>query len=809
MDRYICIHGHFYQPPRENPWLESVEYQESAHPYHDWNERITAECYAPNSTSRILDGEGRIVQLVNNYSKISFNFGPTLLAWMERTNPNVYHAVLDADEESRNRFSGHGSAIAQAYNHMIMPLANARDKRTQICWGIEDFKHRFGRLPEGMWLPEAAVDLESLDIMAEFGIQFTILAPRQAQSVRPLHGGDWYNVSGGIIDPTQAYKISLPSGRSLALFFYDGPISQALAFEGLLLNGEDFARRLIDAFHDDRTWPQIVHIATDGESYGHHHKNGDMALAYALNYIESKGLARLTNYGEYLELHPPANEVRIYENSSWSCVHGVERWRSDCGCNSGGYPHWNQSWRGPLRAALDWLRDTLEPAFEDATSVYLRDPWKARDDYIALVLERSRENIDAFLKKHALKELEEQDRIRCLKLLECQRHAMLMYTSCGWFFDELSGIETVQVIHYAGRTVQLARQIFGEAVEPRFLKLLQEAKSNMPEHRDGRTIYEKWVRPAMVDLTRVAAHFAVGSVFEENLERTIGAYSVEHEDLVRFQTGRNKLLMGRSVFTSQITTEESQLTYGVLHFGDHNIRCGVRHYLSPEAYSSLVEEVSQAFQMADFPETILLLDKHFGDSTYSLLSLFRDEQLKVLDMIIAPALDEAEIAYGQLFEHNAPLLRFLVSTDVPVARPLYWATEFVLNSRLKRALSLPDLDEQHIESLLENANFSGITLHNATLEFAVRKNLEALADNLIQGPDGVEALEKLAKAADILPVLPFEVNLRQVQNAFYAFMFATLDESGTNGKLSDVTVEYADVLKHLAWRLGISYPAID
>ena len=806
MERYICIHGHFYQPPRENPWLESVECQESAHPYHDWNERITAECYAPNSTSRILDGESRIVQLVNNYSKISFNFGPTLLAWMERRNPAVYYAILDADAESVNRFSGHGSAMAQAYNHMILPLANSRDKRTQISWGIEDFRYRFGRFPEGMWLPETAVDLESLDIMADFGIRFTVLAPRQAESVRPLQGGDWYDVSDGIIDPTQAYRVSLPSGRSMSLFFYDGPISQALAFEGLLLNGEAFARRLLEAFDDSRTWPQIVHIATDGESYGHHHKNGDMALAYALNYIESRGLARLTNYGEYLELHPPTSEVRIYENSSWSCIHGVERWRSDCGCNSGGYPHWNQSWRGPLRGALDWLRDTLEPAFEEAASGYFKDPWKARDEYITLVLQRSRENIDAFLKAHAITELAEEDRIKCLKLLECQRHAMLMYTSCGWFFDELSGIETVQVIQYAGRTVQLARQIFGDAVEPRFLKLLQSAKSNIAEHADGKTIYEKWVRPAMVDLPRVAAHFAVGSVFEGSPEHSVGAYSVEQEELVRFQTGRNRLLIGRSTFTSEITTEQSELTYGVLHFGDHNIRCGVRHFQGLEAYTTMVEEISQAFQMADFPETILLLDKHFGDSTYSLLSLFRDEQLNVLDMIMAPALEEAEILYGQLFEHNAPLLRFLVSTDVPVARPLYWATEFVLNSRLKRALSSTDFDEQIILSLLEDASFSGISLDHATLEFALRKTLEGLAEKLSDGPDGIEPLEKLAKAAEILPSLPFEVNLRKVQNAFYAFTFTALNALRLGEKKPEILIKHTDLLKHLAWRLGISYP---
>ena len=362
MDRFVCIHGHFYQPPRESPWLEAVEIQDSAFPYHDWNERITAECYAANAVSRILDTEGQIAQLVNNYASISFNFGPTVLLWMEKYAPDAYEAIIEGDRQSLEKFSGHGNALAQAYNHMILPLANSRDKNTQIIWGIKDFEYRFGRKPEGLWLPETAVDLETLDLMAQHGIDFAILAPRQASRVRPLDGEEWQDVSGGKIYPAIAYRASLPSGRVMNLFFYDGPIAQALAFEGLLDNGEAFANKLLSAFADDS--PRLVHIATDGESYGHHHRGGDMALAYALNHIESNGLAQVTNYGRYLEDHPPAFEVEIFENSSWSCEHGIERWRSDCGCNSGGHPGWNQGWRAPLRAALDWLRDAVNPAYE-------------------------------------------------------------------------------------------------------------------------------------------------------------------------------------------------------------------------------------------------------------------------------------------------------------------------------------------------------------------------------------------------------------------------------------------------------------
>jgi len=485
MERYICIHCHFYQPPRENPWLEAIELQDSAYPYHDWNERITAECYAANAASRILDNKGRIASIVNNYAKISSNFGSTLLSWLEVKAPDVYQAILASDRTSREKFSGHGSALAQAYSHMILPLANQRDKYTQMLWGVRDFKHRFGRAPEGMWLPETAVDLESLDILAKLGIRFTILAPRQARRVRRRGSRTWRDVSGGRIDSTMAYELHLPSGRKINLFFYDEPISHAVAFEGLLGKGEHFAQRLLNAFSEMRPWPQLVHIATDGETYGHHHRFGDMALAYALHYIETNKLARITNYGEYLDRYPPTHQVEIFENTAWSCAHGVERWRSDCGCNSGTHPDWTQAWRAPLRNAFDWLRDTLAPQYAEKTHALLKDPWAARNDYIEVILDRSPESIARFLGKHAAKELSEAEKVTALKWLELQRQAMLMYTSDGWFFDELSGIETVQLIQYAGRAIQLAQGLCDTQIESRFLEKLAAAKSNAPAYRDG------------------------------------------------------------------------------------------------------------------------------------------------------------------------------------------------------------------------------------------------------------------------------------------------------------------------------------
>ncbi|MBQ6001497.1 MAG: glycoside hydrolase, partial [Synergistaceae bacterium] len=285
MPRYICIHGHFYQPPRENPWLETVELQESAAPWHDWNARISAECYSRNAASRILNEQGYIRRICNNYSRISFNIGPTLLTWLEENDPLCYSAILEADRKGSKRFSGHGPAMAQVYNHIIMPLASRRDKETQVKWGIEDFKKRFGRMPEGMWLAECAVDTESLEVLAENGIAFTILSPYQAQSVRVIGWGGWQDVTGGRVDTRCAYTCKLPSGREIAIFFYDGVLSQRVAFEGLLDDGGVFAHEL-ETVNQAYGKPILCNIATDGESYGHHHAHGDMALAYCLERLE-------------------------------------------------------------------------------------------------------------------------------------------------------------------------------------------------------------------------------------------------------------------------------------------------------------------------------------------------------------------------------------------------------------------------------------------------------------------------------------------------------------------------------------------
>ena len=804
MQRYLCIHGHFYQPPRENPWLEAIEVQDSAYPYHDWNERITAECYAPNAASRILDGERRIERIVNNYAQISFNFGPTLLAWLEQKEPEVYRSILAADTLSRERFSGHGSALAQAYNHIILPLANRRDKRTQIRWGLADFERRFGRQAEGMWLPEAAVDLETLDLLAEAGVRFTVLEPHQAKRVRPAGAKkkeEWRDVGGGRIDPSIPYEVKLPSGRRIAVFFYDGAISRAVAFEGLLVSGERFADRLMSAVPADPEHDRLVSIATDGETYGHHHRYGEMALSYALHHIEENGWAKLTNYGEYLAAHPPEHEVEIVENTSWSCVHGVDRWREDCGCHTGGAPGWTQAWRAPLRQALDWLRDELAPRWEREAKIFFTDPWATRDAYIDVILDRSPERLDALLGP----ETPDADRVRALKLLELQRHAMLMYTSCGWFFNDLSGIETVQILRYAGRVVQLVEELFGTPVEPEFLRRLSQAKSNLPAAGTGRDLYQTLVRPSVVDLPQVAAHYAVTSLFRDYPNPApVYCYAVERENGRVFRAGRTRLAVGKVRIASGLTGETGSFVFGVLHFGDHNLNAGVAPLGHPGDYQALLAEAGAAFEHGDLPQAIRLLDRYFGDVPYSLKSLFRDERRRVLDLILASTLDEVEDEFRDVFRHHGTLMRFLKSLGTPLPRAFAAAAEFVLNLDLRRAVADPAADPEEVQRLLGETAALGVELDVQGLSYVLEGALETQLESLRERPLNAELLRRLDTTVALVHSAPFDVDLWRAQNRCYELLRTVFPEqSGKAGEGVAEAAEWVGRFRKLAERLAV------
>jgi alpha-amylase/alpha-mannosidase (GH57 family) len=806
VDNYICIHAHFYQPPRENPWLETIEYQDSAHPYHDWNQRITAECYRPNAVSRILDSQGRIDQIINNYSRISFNFGPTLLSWLESADREMYDLIIEGDKESRKRFSGHGSAIAQAYNHAILPLCNERDKITQIGWGIRDFHRRFGRDPESLWLPETAVDLETLDIMAQMGLKYAILAPHQAKRVRKRGERTWRAVVNQNIDPSMAYEIHLPTGRRMALFFYDGPISRAVGFERLLSDGGNFANRLISAFSAERKWPQLVHIATDGETYGHHHKFGDMALSYALHSIETGSLARLTNYGEFLEKHPPTQLVEIVENTSWSCAHGIGRWKENCGCNTGSHPGWSQQWRAPMREALDWLRDHLTNLYDDEAINYLQDPWAARNDYIDVILDRAPEKIDSFLAAHRVKELSQEDRVRTLKLMELQRHAMLMYTSCGWFFDEISGIEAVQNFQYAGRAIQLGEDLCGkDTIETAFLEILQKAASNVPELENGRKIYEIFVKPAVVDMSKAAGHYAVSSLFQNYPDRSeIYSYFVDRESSKTLVSGKTKLALGRCRITSKITLQSSIVEYGVIHLGDHNIRGGVRLCEQANAAPDMMDDLASTFERADLPGVYRLINFYFGQSVFSLRSLFRDEQREVLDIILKSTNADLEALNQQAFERTGPLMRFLMHLGFPLPPLFKNIANAAIRAQLQHAFETTELNEKAILDLFESAKFWRIDLDAEGLAFTLRETIEKLARESRDNPGELRLLKRWSDSVRLTSQLPFIINFYGTQNTYYDILLRVYPELKTASERGDENAQaWTDEFRALGDMLSV------
>ncbi len=782
--RFICVHGHFYQPPRENPWLETVEVQESASPFHDWNERITAECYAPNGASRITNKDGEITRILNNYARMSYNFGPTLLSWLAIHASRTYRMILDADRGSAERFSGHGSALAQVYNHIIMPLASERDARTQIRWGIADFEHRFGRKPEGMWLAETAVSRNVLDLMAQEGIQFTILAPNQCARVRRLPRADadgadlpWTPTPNATVDSTRPYLVRLDEGRSLAVFFYDGPASRAIAFEGLLNSGEDFGKRILGSLRsharsdDDAGEPQLAHVATDGESYGHHHRRGEMALSYAMHWIEANGLAQPTNYGEFLAKFPPRWEAEVVENSSWSCFHGVERWRSDCGC-SGGKPGWNQAWRGPLREALDLLRDRTAPLAEQVAAPLLKDLWRARDAYIHVVLNRRPANVDRFLSDHATHTLTPAERVQCFELLELERHTQLMYTSCGWFFDEISGIETVQIIAYAGRVLQLAAKLFGDegvALEAEFVQVLQRAKSNLPEQGDGAQVYSRWVEKARLDLEHVGAHYAISSMFRSYPDTgEIFCFDVKRHSYEVLTSGRGRVGLGRARLKSRVTEECEEICFAVLHLGDQNLSAAVKRFLpeDADAWANFDAAARVAIRRANLPELIRLIDGFFGSTVYSLTSLFADEQHRILKSILNQTLSEVEDSLMRIYEEHATLLHFLGETSVPAPPALALTASFAINASLRRALEADNYDAAEVARLLRRAEMDNVTLDTAVLSYAADGRMKR-AMVALEAAAHAQKMNVMAEAlaiANSLRTLPAPSNLWQAQN---------------------------------------------
>ena len=810
MKRFVCIHGHFYQPPRENPWLEAVEHQRTALPYHDWNERITAECYGPNTAARIMDREGYITDMVNNYSLMSFDFGPTLLSWLERNAPEVYGNILKADREAQARFSGHGAAMAQCYNHMIMPLANSRDKRTQILWGIGDFEHRFHRRAEGMWLPETAVDLETLEIMSEMGLGFVVLDAHQARRFTGSGIDGWKDVHNGGIDTRVPYYSRLPSGRRMNIFFYNGPVSKAVSFDDLLGDGERFVLGITEEFSKDipDNVSQLVSIATDGETYGHHKKFGEMGLSYCLRHLESNGHARLTVFGEYLANNPPFMEVEILENTSWSCVHGVERWRSDCGCTTGDHPLWNQGWRGPLRKALDWLRDLLSHLFEEKLQAYVNDPWSLRDDYITLILDRSPENVEGFFRREELGDISGEERVRIMKLLEMERHAMLMYTSCGWFFDEVSRIEPRQILAHASRAIQLAEEVGATDIERTFLDMLKKAPSNKEKYTSAADVYEKRIRPVRKDIRAIGTSFALSTLFMERSGTFAhNCYTVTCHKMERIARENYTLSFGSFKITSTVTLETEYMYFGLVYEregGDGGgIHGGVRTLGEDMDIASFQAELTSADEREDIPGVKAVLDRHVGNDRHSMDNIMEEGRKNILIEQFGSVSNDIERLSREIFDDNVVnWMTDIDSVSLPLRSSL--VKELLFCNELERLITGGGNDIGKALYLMKGIRDTPVLKGNGGRGELWAEWMEKLMARLQDEPRDSDLLREMVPVFRLFQDSRLKADLWKVRNRYFGIgeqmdlLFPENEEAETPG-----TEERKELFRTLGELIGI------
>jgi len=785
---YVVIHGHFYQPPRENPWIEEIEAEPSAQPFHDWNTRIAYECYTPNSCARIYNGARRILEIVNNYEYISFNFGPTLISWLETHAPLTYQRILEADHRSRARL-GHGNALAQAYSHPILPLLSPRDRETQVIWGLKDFEHRFGRRAEAMWLPETAVNYPTLATLVEHGMKFVILSPYQALRVRPLTGGEWETVQAHTLDTTQAYRCFIPGLASgdprkrnfIDVFFYNGEVASEISFGELLRDSYRLAQRLTEPFSPEAERPQLLHVATDGENYGHHKKFGELSLAHALTQVLPQSGFTITNYAAFLEVAPPQMMVELVvgergEGSSWSCAHGVKRWKEDCGCATGGLPGWQQKWRAPLKNAIDYLNSRLAEIFEQEGQKYFRDPWSARNAYIEVIINRDLEVIAKFFAREGKPRLTRDDWVPALRLLEMQRHALLMYTSCGWFFADLAGLETLQVLKYAARALQLGQYFSKEPLESGFLQRLEEGRSNIPEEGNGRQIYERRIKAAIVDFGKIVNHWVISWLKDRDRLCPARVYHFrvepqEHE--VRTQASI-LLAAGRLRLTSGITLAVRNLAFFTAYLGSYLYRTQVLHELERPRFTALKQELFAVLESA--PENLIpLMAKRLGEEYYTVHDVFQEEKEEIFRELLHPNQEEAVAEVRRHFNEAKPLLRAMAHEGLPLPRLYRALGEISMNRRLVELLRKlepePELlaESEELQELIQDAALFGLKLESGEgaqiLQRILTHHLMDLAADLSDA-----TAQDFYRFLELVRQIPITLELTEAQNYFFALM---------------------------------------
>jgi alpha-amylase/alpha-mannosidase (GH57 family) len=760
----LVIHGHFYQPPRENPWTQTVEREPSAHPFHDWNERIHRECYRANAFARVFDGYGRIERIHNNYENLSFNFGPTLLSWLEQHDPAAYARVLDADRVSAARSDGHGNAIAQGYNHAILPLCNERDRKTQVRWGISDFKRRFGRMPESIWLPETACNDATLGTLIDEQMRYVILSPYQAERVRRIGSVDWTGVGNGTVDPGQPYVYYHRdgSGRSIAIFFYDGPISRSIAFEGALASSQALVGRFRQTQHGEG---RLVHIATDGESYGHHTRHGERSLAHALLHEAGAQGFELTNYGAFLARNAPTMEVEIKggEGTAWSCAHGVGRWYRDCGCNTGARAEWNQAWRGPLRNALDLLRDHVAAHFEETRGDLFVDPWAARDDYLEVMLAPSSAK-DEWLERHAGRPLRARDRDRALSHLELQHNAQLMYTSCGWFFADISGIETVQIMKYAQRALDLCDELDLPNPRDRFLEILGEARSNIAEMGSGADVFRRFVDPLRLFPARVASHVAISTlVGEPEASGVASRYRFRCSSFKKQRHGRLIMATAHIELEERVTERHHDFGVVAMHFGGVDFYCVARQFPGARQFAASVARLWANFRTASLPVMLRIAQEELGPDEFGLESVLPAGRQRISELVFGDIVGNFAEQYARLYENNQRVLEMLQDAGLELPQELTVAAEFTFSRRFEGAIkrAAGSLDPKAYApaiTIAEEAERRGYDIDHSTTRPVFARVLadavtRALAEPTDERLDAACALAALATKLGLAPSL--------------------------------------------------------
>lgn len=778
-EKYLVIHGHFYQPPRENPWLGVIERQDSASPFHNWNERITAECYKANTLSRTLDPRGRIRDIVNNYKYLSFNLGPTLLNWLQVQHPATYQAVIDADRASRSLNGGHGNAIAQVYNHVIMPLATRREQELQIILGKRDFVRHFGREPEAIWLAETAINQTTAELLMDHGFRFTILSPFQARRVRKIGEDHWSDVRNGAIDTTMPYRI-FSNGKHLDVFFFDKGVSTSVAFEHLLRDAQRFAEKLSGAWGKDVGRPKLMNICTDGESYGHHEPFGDMCLAAFFSSISEKFRFRVTNYGYFLERLSPFMEVELEsgaegKGTSWSCSHGVDRWRKNCGCSTGGRAKWNQEWRTPLREGLTKLKEELDRTFERGLREFFPDPWAAFIDFIDLRRVRSPEEVDGFLARHSGKVIEDRDRTRLLQLLESQLNSHLMFTSCGWFFDDISGLEPLQNLRYAARAIEMSGRLELEEI---FLRELEKARSNLGGET-GKSLYKKHVIPLRSIPVLVANQAAMDWALLGKEQGKYFFYEVKLSGRERFEN--YGLTLGDMEVRDSFLGIRKKYFFFCAETEDAFLKTWIGEDLSHDARISLVDKLTWMAR----GETSFLpsheIEKEFGLTCYNLSDLLEYHREEILGRAMAQAFEGLKNTALSFFQKNEEMVKRMVRFGVDLPPEVLLTVSYALQHKLRCEMEFlqGETDPKKFGNAVELIHMAKeLQISIKTTDFEKRVLLRTLflkLNSLFKKPDA-DILLEVRGITEIISALGLKVDIAPAQNVLFNFLKGPFQE---------------------------------